>query len=181
MKEVWRPVVGYEEHYEVSNFGRVRSVDRVVTLNDRWGGTFERRFRGVLRVLSVDPNGYPVVHLYRPGSVKLLKVHRLVAQAFHPNPKNLPQVDHKDNDPSNPRANNLQWATGQGNMDFMVARGRSCRGAKVNTAKLTARKVRALRARAAKGKVNWRKLGAEFGVTDVAARKVALGETWRHL
>ena len=101
-KEIWKPVKDYEESYEVSNYGNVRSVDRMVKcLNG-----FEKRKGKVLKQ-SKNSSGYYVVNLSRKSKL----VHRLVAEAFIPNPNNLPIINHKDENPSNNNVDNLEWCT----------------------------------------------------------------------
>lgn len=97
MEEIWKEIEGYEGLYEVSNFGRVKSLKR-----DK---------NGKLMSLQKDKDGYPVVGLYFKGNLKLHKVHRLVAQTFLSNPDNLPQVNHKDEDKTNNMVDNLEWCT----------------------------------------------------------------------
>ena len=94
MDEIWKPVVGYEGLYEVSNFGRVRSLRRNKILK-----------------LKNEVDGYIRVTLCNGGTEKLYQVHRLVAQAFIPNPDNLPQINHKDEVKSNNIVTNLEWCT----------------------------------------------------------------------
>ena len=104
MIEEWRPIEGYEGLYEVSNTGQVRSLDRYVKNNYSY-----RLQKG--KVLSPEKNkdGYLLVSLCCNGKQNLRTVHRLVAQAFIPNPNNLPQVNHKDENKSNNRVDNLEW------------------------------------------------------------------------
>lgn len=92
--EIWRPVVGYEGLYEVSNMGRVRSLNY-----NRTG-----KVKVLKNVLQVR-DGYLFVCLRKNGEQKIKKIHRLVAEAFIPNPDNLPQVNHKDED----KTNNCSW------------------------------------------------------------------------
>ena len=181
MRERWKAVVGHEGFYEVSDLGRVRSVDRVVEIPTRWGGTFTRTFKGVVRVLTKDEDGYLRVGIHRQGrKMVFAPVHRLVAEAFIPNPLGLPEVDHADNDRANAKASNLSWVTGLRNTQLMVERGRSVKGEAVNTAKLTGPTVARIRARAAAGE-KYVHLAREFGVSDVAIRLAVLGRTWGHL
>lgn len=90
MFERWKPIKGYEGLYEISDFGRVRSLDRYANCK-----SYKHRFvKGRLLKLSSDGR-YATVCLSKQDSKKTLLVHRLVAQAFIPNPHNLPEVNHK--------------------------------------------------------------------------------------
>lgn len=101
-KEVWRPVVGYEGLYEVSNLGNVD------VLNFRQSG-LRRRMK---KHLNID--GYEVITFYKNGNRNGFGVHRLVAMAFIPNPYNLPQVNHKDED----KLNNFVYVNEDGSVDL---------------------------------------------------------------
>lgn len=101
--ELWRPVVGYERFYEVSNLGNVRSVTRKVK---NVNGT--RAING--RVLKkLDRKGYIAYDLSMFGKTSRKAAHRLVAKAFIENPKNLPVVNHIDEDTTNNAVDNLEW------------------------------------------------------------------------
>ena len=117
MIEEWRPVVGYEGLYEVSNTGRVRSVDRYVKT---CYGSY-RLHKGKVLSPGIRPDGYLVVSL----QYRMFRVHRLVAEAFLPNPDNLPQVNHKDEDKSNNRVDNLEWCDSKYNNNYGTARIRA--------------------------------------------------------
>lgn len=110
--EEWRPVVGYEGFYEVSNMGRVRSVPRTV-MHSR-NGPMKLNSR-VLRP-NTHPAGHRMVDLRRDGESYMAKVHRLVLEAFAgPAPDGYDGC-HNDGDPNNNRAENLRWDTHGGNM-----------------------------------------------------------------
>ena len=114
MNEEWRPVVGFEEAYEVSNLGRVRSKTRLVGGN--CGSLWERT--GRIRKVYTNKHGYKNVVLYFDGTMRRCSVHRLVAMAFLDNPLNYPFINHKDENPSNNNVENLEWCTAQYNATY---------------------------------------------------------------
>lgn len=115
--EIWKDIKGYEGKYQVSNMGRVRSLDRF----DRVGNPRKGR------LLNPKPknNGYVRVHLADGKGYAHESVHRLVAEAFveRRNPEDI-IVNHLDNNPTNNRADNLEWTTYQGNMQWAAKQGR---------------------------------------------------------
>lgn len=113
MEEIWKPVKGYEPLYEVSNFGRIRSKDRTVHCAD--GRT--RKFKGQIVAHGSHPRGYLKIGLSNLAKVDRLFVHRLVADAFIPNPENKEFVNHIDGVKTNNKADNLEWVTAQENTD----------------------------------------------------------------
>jgi len=109
MKEEWAFIRGFKNKYDVSTFGRVRSIGRIIT-----SGRSYKNFRATktfIMKLKLRNDGYLSVSLCRNGSRKSYAVHRLVAKAFIPNPSNKSQVNHKDGVRSNCRVNNLEWST----------------------------------------------------------------------
>ncbi len=108
--EVWRPVVGYEDLYEVSNLGRVRSLSRIILRNNGIKQTIKERVISTVK----NKNGYLYVALYKNGLLKTCTVHRIVAEAFLPNPNNLPCVNHK----SEIRTENTVWVNENGSIDL---------------------------------------------------------------
>ena len=110
--EIWKDVVGYEGLYQVSNLGRVRSVDRIV--NGRWGNNFVKGL--ILKPYTVK--GYKQVHLSKNNKKTHYKIHRLVAETFIPNPYKLPQVNHKDEDKTNNCVENLEFCTQSYNNNY---------------------------------------------------------------
>jgi hypothetical protein len=113
--EIWKPVVGYEGLYEVSNLGQIRSLG-----NTRGPS----RFREVVTLMrhEITKQNYHRVSLRKDGKYKHWLVHRLVAIAFIPNPNNYPIVNHKDCNPSNNHADNLEWCTCQYNVTYADAK-----------------------------------------------------------
>ena len=114
---VRKPVVGYEGYYEVDQFGRVFSVERVISVDDN-GRKYEKPVSGKQMKQCLKNNGYKSVSLTKGGSTKAFYVHRLVAEAFIPNPDNLPMVNHKDEDKTNNFLENLEWCTAKYNCNY---------------------------------------------------------------
>ena len=100
--EIWKPVVGYEGLYECSNLGNIRS------LNYRRTNTIKTLS------LSLSKDGYIKVHLWKNCKGKVLAVHRLVAEAFLPNPNNKPQIDHINTD----KTLNTVWLNEDGSVNY---------------------------------------------------------------
>lgn len=116
MQEEWRDIRGYEGLYQVSNFGRVRSIDRTVQ-QKRKNTTIARNIKGkILKTWkSVD---YLHVTLSDEGKIKAPFVHKLVADAFIDNPFKLPHVNHKDENKMNNYCGNLEWCTQKYNRNY---------------------------------------------------------------
>ena len=111
MKEIWKTINEYP-NYQVSNTGKVKSIERKVK---KWNG-----YRTVReRILNpINNKGYQQVTLCRDGKIKPMLVHRLVVQAFLPNPYNLPEVNHLDEDKTNNNVENLEWCTREYNNNY---------------------------------------------------------------
>lgn len=107
MEEIWKPIKGYENLYEVSNLGRVKSLER--TIKHSKGGNKvikERILEG-----NCNSSGYVIIKLCKNGNKKNFSIHRLVAEAFILNPENRPYVDHINTDKTDNRVENLRWVT----------------------------------------------------------------------
>lgn len=124
--EIWLPVVGYEGYYEISNLGRLRSVDRIV--NHPKGGVV--LINGIRIKTFSDPDGYPVGKMSKLDKRRFVRIHRLVATAFIPNPENKPSVNHINCIRWDNRASNLEWCTQQENVAYATKLGRMKGGRK---------------------------------------------------
>ena len=121
MVEVWKDIEGFEGLYQISNLGRLRTVERMV----RHSCGKVQKVKSRVRVPQVvnRGKGYMGVVLYRNSETTSKYIHRMVATAFIPNPENKPQVNHIDGDTRNNRLDNLEWATGSENQAHMVELG----------------------------------------------------------
>ena len=108
--EEWRDIKGYEGYYQISNFGRVKSLSRDVGSN--------RCKKETIMKTSLDKDGYENLVLRKNGKQRHFRVNRLVAEAFLENPNNYPQVNHKDEDKTNNNVNNLEWCSAKYNVNY---------------------------------------------------------------
>lgn len=113
-EEIWRPIKDYDGLYEVSNLGRVRSVERIETLSDGR----KHLHKGKILKPAKGTGGYLICKLYKNSKHKTITVHRLVAKAFIPNPDNLPQVNHRDENKRNNCVSNLEWCSCKYNINY---------------------------------------------------------------
>jgi hypothetical protein len=114
MKEEFRDIKDYENLYQISNFGKVKSLERIIKNN---GGLYHKK---EIILTPVNSRDYPCVGLSKNGKSTLSKIHRLVAEAFIPNPQNKKTVNHKDGNKLNNYVWNLEWATSKEQMNHSI-------------------------------------------------------------
>lgn len=105
--EIWKSIKGFEDRYEVSTFGRIKSLSRVKVGKSNSSFVTEEKILS----LSFNKDGYKKCSLHKDGKRYTYQVHRLVAETFIPNPNNLSQVNHKDWDRTNNTVSNLEWCS----------------------------------------------------------------------
>lgn len=114
MEEIWKEIDGYP-NYMVSSKGRVKSLERVIMKSNGKRQTIKETIRKGVK----DKDGYLIVTLYDEyHNMKNIKIHRLVAKAFIPNPNNLLEVNHKDECKTNNSVENLEWCSSKYNNNF---------------------------------------------------------------
>ena len=107
-KEIWKDIKDYEGIYQISNIGRIKSLDRYCN---------NRLIKG--KILSPHlAKGYLKINLYKNGKSKHFAIHSLVAEAFIPNPNNYPEVNHKDENKENNNVDNLEWCDSKYNCNY---------------------------------------------------------------
>jgi len=157
-EEEWKECSDFPNYF-VSNFGRVKSIDRMV------GGVGNslRRIKGKIHInFTSDPNGYYCVSC---NSITVF-VHRLVAKAFIPNPLNLPQVNHKDGIKTNCKSINLEWCTSKHNTEHAYNTGLNPTGEKHLTAKLSNTEVIEILNKYKIGTYTQKQLAKEYNVCE---------------
>jgi len=171
-KEVWKPIKGFRDMYEVSDHGRVRSLDRLVE-NKRWG---KSRMKG--KILSSKRRtghpGYMNTALYTKSGVRSDRpVHRLVAESFIPKVKGKKIVNHIDHNPQNNHSSNLEWCTPKENIQksFKFGRRKVIRGPEHHNSKLSERDIKAIRLLSHQLGFGTGPLSQMFGVTRTTVSK----------
>lgn len=172
MTEIWRSVPGWEGLYEVSDQGRVRSLDRIV---EHVGDGRRRKFKGRVLRAGDDGHGYVQVSLTRPGERRwCVKVYRLVLLAFRGAPGPGQEGSHLNGRRSDDRLANLVWEDHRQNCERTLDHGTDTRGERNAQAKLTQRQVRAIRSSREQGVV----LAARYGVAESTISNVRNGLTY---
>jgi hypothetical protein len=164
-REEWRDVVGNDGYYKVSNHGRVVGKKGTI-LNPYITGKGYK-----------TGDGYSTVKINRRNQ----KVHRMVAEAFIPNPSGLPQVNHRDGDKSNNFVNNLEWCTPSDNAQHAIKAGLFASGEKSPFSKLTYKDVEEIRTHYQKGCSLYgvKPLSRMYGVSSTTIRNILKGKKWR--
>jgi hypothetical protein len=175
-EESWKPVVGHEGYYEISDHGRLRSVYREQEVVDR-SRIFKMRFNAKMMKFAIDRSGYLRVRLSKSGIKSMHSVHRLVMAAFAG--QSPMDVNHKDGNKQNNRFSNLEYCTESENLlhRYRVLGQQGPRGSRNALAVLTEKDIPAIRADQRKLK----EIADEYGVTAQAIWQVKKRRSWAHV
>jgi len=124
MKEIWKDIEGYEGLYQVSSHGRVKSLAREYYQSNGHGMVCHKIQDRILKN-HIRRGGYLGVLLSKGKTKKTISIHRLVAQAFIPNPQNFPHINHKNEDKTDNSVKNLEWCTPMYNTHYGTRSARS--------------------------------------------------------
>lgn len=176
--EKWKDVFGYEGLYQVSDAGRVRSLD--INRVDKLGRKLKKKGR-ILK--GIEVMGYLKVNLWKGGVMKIHAVHRLVAIAFIPNPEGKPQINHKDGNKENNHVSNLEWCTHSENTRHAYDNDliKRMTGTKNHMTKISECDVLKIREMHKTGKYRHKDLAEIFGVSRRHIGDIVNKKRWAHL
>ena len=174
-KEIWKDIEGYVGLYQVSNLGRVRSLDRTIVYKEGK----KHFYKGQILKQCRNKKGYLRVPLSTNDMRKTVIVHRLVATAFIPNPLSLPQVNHKDGNKANNSALNLEWVTGSENTQHAVKFGLIKKGGGSHSAKLSNQEVSEIRQLYSTGDYSQSDLAKKYKVVERTIFRIIHNKTYK--
>lgn len=185
--EIWKPVFGYTDSYEVSNFGRVKSLARKVTvIQFRHGKEYNLIMNKKEKILKPALGGikedYYRICFYKNGETERRYIQRIVAQAFIPNPNNLPQVNHINCNKLDNFVENLEWTDNSGNQLHAFKHGlnKPRRGEDNNKSKLKTEQILKIRELYISG-YSQSNLGRMYNVDPTCIALIVKRKTWKHV
>ena len=179
--EIWKDINGYEGLYQVSNLGRVKSLER------RWKSgrhsNYSHFHEEKIMSNAIDKSsGYIRISLFKDSKGKSFNTHTLVANAFIPNPENKPTVNHKNSVRHDNRVDNLEWATfSENNLHAVDVGHNNTRGEGNAFAKLTEDSVRKIREMYETGEYEQRPLAKLFSINQATLWRVIHRKSWKHI
>lgn len=181
--EVFVDIPGYEGYYQVSNYGNIKSLDRVI--KEKTGKT--QTIKGRVLKQRINPGGYCYVGLRKNGVKATFAIHQLVAQTFLDNPENKPTVNHINGIKTDNNISNLEWATYSENLShaynsgLRTAASLQTVGNKNYKRKLKSEQVIEIKRLLAAGSLTHKEIATKFSVARSTITEIKSGRRWKHL
>ena len=177
-QEIWKDILGFETRYQISNLGRVKSLIRTFTKKDGVKMTIGGK------LLTIQESEYLKVSFSECGNTNTFTIHRLIAIAFIPNPKNKPQVNHIDGNKHNNDIQNLEWCTSRENVihaiDSGLMNGR-LKGSKNHFSKLNEVEVLYIRKNFNHTNISMKELTSKFNIKKATLYRIINRTAWKHI
>lgn len=193
MEEIWKPIKGFENVYEVSNLGNVKRLATIVTMKNQVK-SWEQYLPEYIFKPSLDGRGYFQVSLSIGEQKRVARVHRLVAEAFLPEPSedlleackssgvNYVLVNHKDNNTTNNKVSNLEWCNPKFNCDWCVLSGThnttTTKGSLNYNAELTEQDVNEILDLLKNKVMSQERIAQHYGVKQITISNIWTGRSW---
>lgn len=183
-QEIWKDIPSYENLYQISSYGRVKSLER----HAKYRNNDKRTYFKAEKILRQQTNsdGYKIVKLYDgEAKGKNISVHRLLALSFIPNYHNLKMVNHIDGNPSNNNLENLEWCTHAYNVkhayDNKLKNPKNYIGEASSTSKLTNDIVLEIGYKYGKNGNSYKKLAKEYNISPSNVFSIVKRKSWTHV
>lgn len=178
--EIWMPCPEYENVYEISNLGRLKSKAVYIQNEGNFDGGYIKHIK--VKNQTINRDGYMTSKLCYLGKCRRLTIHRLVAKAFIPNPDNCTQVNHIDGNKMNNNIKNLEWVTAARNVQHAWETGLMTNehmlGSKHHNAKVTEKDVKDIRANKA---LTRKELCLKYNLSASTLADILNKKTWKHV
>ena len=176
---IWKPVKGYEDYYEISNLGEIRSVERYVEL------ATHKYFKKQKTLTQFnDGRGYKHVKLYDgKANPKSFTVHKLVALTFIENPNNYIEINHIDHNKQNNSVENLEWTSRSENIrhSYLMRDPKTYKGSGNKNSKLTEEQVIQMREEHKTGRFTYKQLAEKYLVGTTLVSYIVKNKVWKHV
>lgn len=175
--EIWKDIYNFEGAYQISSFGNIRSLDRIIT--NSFG--IDKKYKGMIRKCRVGNKGYLYCNIWNNQTYKTVKPHRLVAIHFIPNPDNKPQVNHKDGNKLNNNVENLEWSTSKENINHAWENGLAISKVGDNMNGAILKEIDIPIIRELSKSMTQQAIADIFKVNRATIQLVLYGKTWKHV
>jgi hypothetical protein len=176
--EIWKDIPEFQGFYQISNLGRVRSCDRYVAKHKNGALSL---LKGSLKKIVYEKNHYPFVDLYKNNKRSKQYMHRLMAIAFLPNPKNLKEINHIDGNKQNFSPSNLEWCSHIDNcLHAINTKLHDCQGEQHHNATLLNETVIKIRELHQSG-ITQTEISKKFSINLRLVSKIVNRERWKHI
>jgi len=171
IEEIWKPIINYENLYEISNYGRIKRIAN---------GSNSTFIGKILKPQKISKYGHLGIRLYKDNNNKLFPIHRLVLETFiGPSPIGM-QCRHLDGNPQNNKLDNLKWGTCKENSEDRIAHGKSGKGSNGSMSKLTEQNIPEIKLLYRQG-ISQINISRVYNVSKYIIWAIIHNKIWKHI